>query len=43
MVGYTLQFTRGNYAPLFIVCASVYLLALALLQVLTPRLQPAEV
>jgi MFS transporter, ACS family, hexuronate transporter len=43
VVGYTLQFTGSDYAPLFLVCASVYLLALAGVQVLAPRLQPAEV
>jgi ACS family hexuronate transporter-like MFS transporter len=43
IVGYTLQFTGGNYQPLFFICATVYLLALGMVQLLVPRLQPAEV
>jgi MFS transporter, ACS family, hexuronate transporter len=43
IVGYTLQLSGGDYQLLFMICASVYLVALAVVQVLVPRLQPAEV
>jgi ACS family hexuronate transporter-like MFS transporter len=42
VTGYVLQRT-GSYLPLFIVAGSAYLLALLIIHVLNPRLQPAEV
>ena len=41
LTGFLLQFT-GSYVPLFILAGSVYLLALLVIHLLTPRLQPAE-
>jgi ACS family hexuronate transporter-like MFS transporter len=40
--GYILQWT-GSYWVLFALAGSAYLVALAVIQVLVPRLQPAEV
>ena len=40
-VGFLLQAT-GSYVPVFMVAGSAYLLALAVVQVLTPRLEPAQ-
>lgn len=40
--GFVLQFT-GSYFPMFVLCGSVYLLALVILHALMPGLQPAEV
>ena len=40
--GWVLQIT-GSYLPMFIIAASVYLLALGLIHVLAPRLSPADV
>jgi MFS transporter, ACS family, hexuronate transporter len=42
VTGYVLQRT-GSYLPLFIVAGSAYLIALLIIHVLNPRLQPAEV
>ncbi len=38
--GFILQLT-GSYVPLFIICGSVYLLALLLFHILVPRMEPA--
>jgi ACS family hexuronate transporter-like MFS transporter len=40
--GWVLE-TSHSYVPMFIIAAMVYLLALILIQLLVPRLQPAEV
>lgn len=40
-VGFLLQ-TTGSYVPVFIVAATAYLLALGVVHLLVPRLQPAE-
>jgi ACS family hexuronate transporter-like MFS transporter len=40
--GYLLQFT-GSYHSVFIVAGSAYLVALAVMHALAPRLEPAEV
>lgn len=40
--GYVLQFT-GSYLPLFIIAGSVYLLALLIMHLLVPQLEPANV
>jgi ACS family hexuronate transporter-like MFS transporter len=42
LTGYILQ-TTGSYWPLFIMAGSAYLLALAILQALIPKMKPAEV
>ena len=42
MVGYILQKT-GSYVPIFVLAGTAYLVALAFVQVLAPRLEPAEV
>lgn len=41
MVGYILQRT-GSYVPIFILAGTAYLVALAFVQILAPRLEPAE-
>jgi ACS family hexuronate transporter-like MFS transporter len=41
--GYVLLWTNSNYVPIFIVCGSVYLLALLLIHLLMPRLEPAKI
>lgn len=40
--GFLLQFT-GSYVPLFVMAGSAYLLALLVIQVLVPKLEPAHV
>jgi ACS family hexuronate transporter-like MFS transporter len=40
--GFLLQFT-GSYVPLFVMASSAYLLALAVIHVLVPKLEPADV
>ncbi|MEY4167748.1 MAG: hypothetical protein RIR52_1572 [Acidobacteriota bacterium] len=40
IVGYILEWT-GSYVPIFIIAASAYLVALFLVQTLSPRLEPA--
>jgi ACS family hexuronate transporter-like MFS transporter len=42
VTGYVLQFT-GSYLPVFIIAASAYLLALGIVQLLSPRLEPAHI
>jgi ACS family hexuronate transporter-like MFS transporter len=42
VVGAILQKTGGNYVPIFVICASAYLVALALIHLLAPRLEPAK-
>ena len=42
IVGYVLQWT-GSYMIPFLIAGSAYLLALALLHVLTPRLKPVAI
>jgi ACS family hexuronate transporter-like MFS transporter len=41
--GYVLKWTHSNYVPVFIVCGSVYLLALLFIHLLVPRMQPAAI
>jgi ACS family hexuronate transporter-like MFS transporter len=41
--GYVLLWTHSNYVPVFIVCGSVYLIALLIIHLLVPRLEPANV
>jgi ACS family hexuronate transporter-like MFS transporter len=40
--GFLLQFT-GSYVPLFVMASSAYLLALLVIQILVPKLEPADV
>lgn len=42
LVGYILQ-TTGSYVPIFIIAASAYLVALLIIHLLVPRLEPAKV
>ncbi len=42
IVGYVLQRT-GSYLPVFIMAGAVYLVALIIIQVLSPKLEPAQV
>ncbi len=42
VTGYVLQWT-GSYLPLFIVAGSAYLIALAVIHLLNPRLEPAPI
>ena len=41
LVGYILE-TTGSYVPIFIIAASAYLLALLIIHLLAPRLEPAS-
>lgn len=40
--GYVLLWTSSNYVPVFIVCGSVYLIALLIIQLLAPQLEPVD-
>ena len=42
LVGYILQ-TTGSYVPIFIIAASAYLIALAVIHLLAPKLEPATI
>ena len=42
LVGYILQ-TTGSYLPIFIIAASAYLIALLIIHLLAPRLEPAAI
>ena len=41
-IGQILERTGGNYVPIFFVCGCAYLLALGIIQILIPRLEPAR-
>lgn len=41
LTGYILQ-TTGSYLPMFVIASSAYLLALLIIQMLTPRLEPVR-
>ena len=41
--GYVLLRTNSNYVPVFVVCGSVYLLALLIMHLLVPKLEPARI
>jgi len=43
LVGYVLQWTGGNYAPLFVACGLGYLLALLIIHAFAPKLELANV
>jgi ACS family hexuronate transporter-like MFS transporter len=42
LVGYILQ-TTGSYVPIFLIAASAYLVALLIIHILSPRLEPAAI
>lgn len=42
LVGYILQ-TTGSYVPIFIIAASAYLIALLIIHLLAPNLEPAKI
>jgi ACS family hexuronate transporter-like MFS transporter len=42
LVGYILDKT-GSYVPIFIIAASAYLIALGVIHLLAPKLEPANV
>jgi len=42
LVGYILQ-TTGSYVPIFIIAASTYLVALLVIHLLAPNLEPARI
>ncbi len=43
LVGYLLELTNGNYVPVFILAGSAYLVAILVIQLLAPKLSPANV
>jgi ACS family hexuronate transporter-like MFS transporter len=43
VVGWITTYTGGSYAPIFIMTATGYLLALLMVHLLAPRMQPAEI
>ncbi len=42
VIGTILQATGGNYIPIFIIAASIYLGALLIIHLLAPRMEPAD-
>jgi len=42
VVGEILQRTSGNYLPIFVIAGSAYLVALTVIHLLVPRLEPAK-
>jgi MFS transporter, ACS family, hexuronate transporter len=42
-VGWILTVTHKNYLPIFLMCASAYLIAFAAIHLLMPKLEPATV
>jgi len=42
VVGYILEWTGGNYVPIFIIAASAYLVALLVIHLLAPNLEEAK-
>jgi MFS transporter, ACS family, hexuronate transporter len=43
IIGWVLNKNPNNYLPIFIAAGSIYLIALIIIQVLTPRLEPANI
>lgn len=41
--GYILQHNNSNYVPVFVVCGSVYLIALLIMHLLLPGMEPAKI
>jgi ACS family hexuronate transporter-like MFS transporter len=41
--GYILQHNNSNYIPVFVVCGSVYLVALLIMHLLLPGMEPAKI
>jgi ACS family hexuronate transporter-like MFS transporter len=42
IVGWVLERNPNNYLPIFIIAGSIYLIALLVIQVLVPKLEPAK-
>ena len=42
-VGWWLDFSGRAYAPLFVVAGSMYLVALLIIHLLVPKMEPADV
>jgi ACS family hexuronate transporter-like MFS transporter len=40
--GRVLDANHGDYTPIFLVCGAIYLVALAIVQLLVPRLRQAD-
>ena len=38
LIGLVLQLTHGNYVPVFLIAGSAYLVAIAVIQLLAPKL-----
>ena len=38
LIGFVLQLTHGNYVPVFLLAGSAYLVAIAVIQLLAPKL-----
>jgi ACS family hexuronate transporter-like MFS transporter len=43
LVGFILKLTHNNYAPLFVMAGSAYLIAILVIHLLAPSLTPAEI
>jgi ACS family hexuronate transporter-like MFS transporter len=43
LIGYVLQWTGGNYSPIFVVAGAAYLIALLVIHSLVPKLEQANV
>jgi ACS family hexuronate transporter-like MFS transporter len=43
VVGYVLEWTHNNYVPLFVGASCMYLINLALIHVINPRLEPMQI
>ena len=41
--GHALEWTHGNYTPIFAACGVMYLIALLFIHLLAPRLEPAKI
>ena len=41
-IGHILERTGSNYFPIFLACGCAYLIALVIIQVLVPRLEPTR-
>jgi ACS family hexuronate transporter-like MFS transporter len=42
-IGYWLDFSHGAYMPLFITAGTLYLIALGIIHLLVPRLEPSTI
>jgi ACS family hexuronate transporter-like MFS transporter len=39
LIGFVLQLTHGNYVPVFLLAGSAYIVAIAVIQLLAPKLE----